>query len=211
MIRTKKFVVACACGLSVGVPLLFVALFGSGCQSMTAPSGFLSTYTNLVKVNGCLWRYVNTNKLATYTSYEVASVKVLVKEYGATPIGAAERQAAAQRFREIIVQKLAGAVTLVDKPSTNTAEIRAAITTAFPNADYVTFGMEAEIIDAYSGEQVAAIRQYESSDPLYTGGGLQAQGVYTSTGLWWDMLSSKYFMQECAGEYKKAIEKSRGQ
>src|SRR5262249_38818023 len=158
---------SCACVLSIATPLLLTALLGSGCQSMTAPSGFLSTYTNLVKVNGCLWVYVNTNKLATYTTFEVASVRVLTQEYGTQPIGAAERQAAAQRFREIIVQKLAGTVPLVDKPSAKTAEIRAAITTVFPNANFITFGMEAEIVDAASGEQVAAVRQYDSSDPLY--------------------------------------------
>ena len=209
MTRTKSVLVSCACALVFGMPLLLVALLGTGCQSMTAPSGFLSTYTNLVKKDSCLWVYIDTNKLASYTSFEVASVKVLTKYYGAQPIGAAERRSAALRFRQVIVEKLTGTVPLVDKPSTNTAEIRAAITTAFPNADFITFGMEAEIVDAYSGEQVAAVRQYQSSDPLYTGGGTQAQGIYTATGTWWDTLSTGYFMQECASEYDKAILNAR--
>jgi hypothetical protein len=192
--------------LLLGSLAAWALLAGTGCQSLTQPSGFLTTYTNLVKVDSCLWRYVDTNRLATYNTFVISSVKVLVKDYEAAPISPAERQAAANRFRDDIVQALSGSCQLLDKPTTNSAEIRAAITTAFPVGDFLTFGMEAEIVDAYSGRQVAAVRFYEAGNPLATGWTPDASSW---TGAWWDRLSAKFFMQQCSTGFRKAIVNAR--
>jgi hypothetical protein len=184
---------------------LTVAL-GAGC-AMPKPSGFLGNYSHLQRVNDVTWRYANTTNLATYNKYMISSVKVLVKSYDGTPLTAQQQEAAANRFRGIITKALAGECELVDKPAGKTAEIRAAITTAFPVGPSLTLGLEGEIIDAYSGEQLAAVKTYQAGAPQVERGPPSLSDNALGGG-WWNLHSAVWIMEEWADRLRKAIGES---
>jgi hypothetical protein len=180
--------------------------FGAGC-AMPKPSGFLSNYSHLTRANDSTWRYVDKASLATYDKYMIASVKVLVKSYDGTPLTPGQQEAAANRFRAIIGKALAGECELVDKPSGKTAEIRAAITTAYPVGPSLTMGCEGEIIDAYSGQQLAAVVTYQAGPPQIEGGPPSLSDSALGGG-WWNVHSAVWIMEDWADRLKKAMKEA---
>ena len=55
----------------------------AGCAGTPLPpkrSGFLYNYSNLQKVDDTTWRYVNTNRLALYSKFVIAPVKITVAD-----------------------------------------------------------------------------------------------------------------------------------
>jgi hypothetical protein len=191
--------------MSLCATLALAAAFGGGC-AMPKPSGYLSNYSRLVKVNDSTWRYVDTARLATYDKYMISPVKVLVKSYESAPLTPAQQEQAANRFREIITKALAGQCELVDKPSGKTAEIRAAITAAYPVGPSLTLGLEGEIIDAASGEQLAAVKKYQAGPPHIEGGPPDLSDDVRGGG-WWNQHSAVWIMEQWADELRKAIGK----
>ena len=196
--------------IQLGRQVLYLALalaagLGGGC-AMPKTSGFLGNYSHLAKVNGCTWRYVDAPRLATYDKYMIASVKVLVKSYDGTPLSPLQQEQAANRFRSIITKALTGQCQLVDKPSGKTAEIRAAITAAFPVGPSLTLGLEGEIIDAYSGQQLAAVVKYQAAAPqIETGPPELSNDVFG--GGWWNQHSAVWVMEQWADDLRKAMGK----
>src|ERR1035438_9804256 len=170
--------------MSLCATLALAAALGGGC-AMPKPSGYLSNYSHLVKVDDSTWRYVDTARLTTYDKYIVSPVKVVVKAYESTPLTPAQQEQAANRFREIITKALAGQCELVDKPSGKTAEIRAAITAAFPVGTSLTLGLEGEIVDSVSGQQLAAVKKYQSAPPQALGGPPDLANDVLGSG-WWN-------------------------
>jgi hypothetical protein len=183
---------------------LAVAL-GGGC-AMPKPSGFLGNYSRLARVNDCTWRYSDTARLATYNKYMIGSVKVLVKAYDGTPLSPEQQEQAANRFRSIIAKALTGQCELADKPSGKTAEIRAAITAAYPVGPSLTLGLEGEIIDAYSGQQIAAVVKYQAGPPQFEGGPPDLSNDVFGGG-WWNQRSAVWIMEQWADQLRKAMEK----
>lgn len=181
---------------------LTIAL-GAGC-AMPKPSGFLGNYSRLTRANDSTWRYVDRADLGTYDKYMIGSVKVLVKSYNGTPLTPDQQEKAANRFREIIAKALAGECQLVDKPSGKTAEIRAAITTAYPVGPSLTMGCEGEIVDAYSDQQLAAVVTYQAGPPQIEGGPPSLSDSALGGG-WWNLRSAVWIMEDWGDRLREAI------
>jgi hypothetical protein len=131
---------------------------------------------------------------------------VLVKSYNSAPLSSAQQEQAANRFREIIAKALAGHCELVDKPSGKTAEIRAAITVAYPVGASLTLGLEGEIIDAFSGQQLAAVMKYQAGPPQLQGGPPDLSNDALGGG-WWNQHSAVWIMEQWADQLRKAMGK----
>ena len=185
--------------------LALATALGGGC-AMPKTSGFLSNYSRLTKVDDSTWRYVDTARLATYDNYMIAPVKVLVTSYNSTPLTPEQQQQAADRFRSIITKALTGQCELVDKPSGKTAEIRAAITAAYPVGASLTLGLEGEIIDPVSGQQLAAVMKYQAGAPHIQGGPPDLSNNLYGGG-WWNQHSAVWIMEQWADELRKAVQK----
>jgi hypothetical protein len=194
--------------ISLNAATALAIAFGTGC-AMPKPSGFLGNYSHLKRVNDSTWRYVDAARLATYNKYLISSVKVLVNSYDGTPLTSDQQEQAANRFREIIVKALTGECELVDKPSGRTAEVRAAITVAYPVGPSLTIGLEGEIIDAYSGQQLAAVMTYQSGPPQFEGGPPSLSEAALGWG-WWNVHSAVWIMEDWADRLRKAIRESHG-
>jgi hypothetical protein len=185
--------------------LALAAALGGGCAA-PKPSGFLGNYENLTKVDGSTWRYVDKARLATYDNYMIAPVTVLVKSYESVPLTPSQQEQAGRRFHDIIAKAIAGQCHLVDKPTGKTAEIRAAITAAYPVGPALTLGLEGEIVDAASGQQLAAVRKYQAGPPQVEGGPPQLVDENYGNG-WWNLHSSVWIMEQWADQLHKAMEK----
>jgi hypothetical protein len=185
--------------------LALAATLLGGC-AMPKPSGFLGSYSHLTRANDSTWRYVDTARLATYDKYMIGSVKVLVKSYDGTPLSPTQQEQAANRFRAIITKALTGQCELVDKPSGKTAEIRAAITAAYPIGPSLTLGLEGEIVDAYSGQQLAAVVKYQAGAPQFEGGPPDLSNDVFGGG-WWNQHSAVWIMEQWADQLRKAMGK----
>ncbi len=174
---------------------------------MPKPSGFLTTYTNLVRYNDSTWRYANAPQLATYDRFVISSVKVLVKKYDGDYLPPGEQEQASNRLREIIEKKMSPHWQLLSKPSGHTADIRAAITSMYPVGSSLTLGMEGEIVDAYSGKQLAAVMTFQvgAPDVMYGEPTLDFNNVLA--GGWWNTESAVWIMEQWADEFVKALEK----
>ncbi len=190
--------------------LLVVAWLETGCSTaMPKPSGYLSTYTNLIKINDCAWRYANPPQLATYDKFVISSVKVLVKTYDGDPLPPGEQEQASTVFRNVIEKKMAaaGRWQLLNKPAGHTADIRAAITSLYPVGPSLTLGMEGEIVDAYSGKQLAACMVFQSGAPQVEFGQPSMGWNDALYGGWWNTESAVWVMEQWADEFVKALEK----
>ena len=192
----------------LAVLLLTVAVLGTGCSTtMPKPSGFLSTYTNLVKYDDSTWRYANAPQLATYDKFVISSIKVLVKKYDGDPLPPGDQEAASTHFREIIEKKMAGHWQLLTKPNGHTADIRAAITSVYPVGSALALGMEGEIVDAYSGKQLAAVVTYEVGPPQIQPGEPNLCFNDALYGGWWNTETALWLMERWADQFVKALEK----
>ena len=198
---TRKLVVLALCSVAI-------AMLGSGCQmAMPKPSGFLSTYTNLVRYDDSTWRYANVQSLSTYDRFVISSVRTLIKNYDGDPLPEGEQQAASSRFREIIEKKMTGHWQLLTKPSGHTADIRVAITSAYPVGPSLMLGMEGEIVDAYSGKQLAAVMSFQAGAPNDEGGISTFNFSDVMGGGLWNTESAVWIMEEWGDEFVKALEK----
>jgi hypothetical protein len=179
----------------------------TGCQTqMTQPSGFLSSYSGLTKVNNSTWRYVNRKQLAACNTFTLAPIEVLVTEYSGTTLTPQQKQQAAARFREIIVKTLADHYQVVDTPTAGTGEIRAAITTAYKVNRSLGLGLEGEILDPRNQQQIAAVRTYEVGAPSL--GGPIMSDAYDVSNIWWDRPDANMIMEQWAKRLLKAIDEA---
>lgn len=202
-IRIHKWAGLVVCGF-----VAVAAFLGSGCKmAMPKPSGFLSTYTNLVRYDDSTWRYVNAPRLATYDRFVISSVRMLVKSYDGDPVPEGTQQQASEVFRDIIEKKMAGHWQLLTKPSGHTAEIRAAITSMYPVGPSLMLGMEGEIVDAHSGKQLAAVMTFRAGPPQMENGISSFNFDNVMDGGWWNTESAKWIMEDWADEFVKALEK----
>lgn len=187
--------------------IVTATIAGTGCQTqMTKPSGFLSTYSNLAKVNDSTWRYVNEQQLAACESFYIAPIQVLVNEYSGTTLTPEQKQQAAAQFRQVIDRKLLGHYRVVDQPGPDTGVLRAAITTAYKVGTSLGLGLEGEIINPKTGKQIAAVRTYQVGAP--TGGGPMASEALDVSFIWWDRPDATMIMEQWADRLLEALNKA---
>ena len=145
--------------------------------------------------------------MATYDKFVISSIKVLVKKYDGDPLPPGDQEAASTHFREIIEKKMSGHWQLLSKPSGHTADIRAAITSAYPVGSSLALGMEGEIVDAYSGKQLAAVVTYAVGPPQLQAGEPNLYFNDALYGGWWNTETALWLMERWADEFVKALEK----
>ena len=188
-----------------------LALLTWGCKTAAPPpSGFLSGgYSNLKQVDNSTWRYVDTNRLAAYRSFRVEPVSVLVKEYWGTTFTAGQQAAVGAQFRQKIVNALASRSDVTGTPGPNTAEVRAAITQAYRVGNSLAMGVEAEILDPQTHQQLAAIRGVRIGPPE-VGLRLNAYNLDNSgyTPAWWSWPSAIQLMDEWAEQVRKMVDEA---
>ena len=203
MCKTGKLLLCATATLAV--------ILSGGCKtSAPAPSGFLSSYSNLQKVDNSNWRYVNASRLGGYQKFVVPPATVLVKEYWGSTFGADQQQAIGATFRQKIVSALSGHYEVVGTPGPNTAEIRVAITQAYRVGNALALGIEAEIVDSQSHQQVAALRGIRVG-PAEMGFRLgyhnpDASGYMAA---WWTWPSANELMGQWEDQIRNMIEAAR--
>jgi len=130
----------------------------SGCQTEPPkPSGFLSDYTHLKEANDSTWKYVDARGLAECDKFMIAPVKVMVAEYVGAALTSEQQQKIADTFRDSIAKALAGRYQVVTSASPTTGEIRVALTRAYRVGNALAIGVEAEIVNSQSHQQLAAV------------------------------------------------------
>jgi len=157
----RRFVVLTSPLLLAAMPVL------TGCASTPKPTGFISDYAKLEKVETGWMRYVSP-KLAQYSTYMVDPVQVRVDREVLDPQKRAE---VARYMRDALTRVLKnGGYKLSTDPAVGTARVRVAITdiqeskwylnihpaTKLTGAGRAGASMEAEVIDSVTGEQLAA-------------------------------------------------------
>lgn len=188
-----------------------LALLTWGCKTAAPPpSGFLrGGYSNLKPVDNSTWRYVDTNRLAAYRSFTVQPVSVLVKEYWGTTLTAGQQEAVGARFRQKIASALSSRYDVTGTPGPNTAEVRAAITRAYRVGNSLAVGVEAEILDPQTHQQLAAVRGVRIGPPE-VGLKLGAHSLDNSgyTAAWWSWPSAIQLMDEWAEQVRKMVDEA---
>lgn len=159
-------------------------------------SGYLSHYHHLEKVDQTTYRYIDAPRLRSYNKFRITSVEILTKNYNGQPITAEQQQRMADYLRKSITAALQDKYPVVDAPSTDTAELRVAITDVYKSASQVGITVEGEILDSFSAVQVAAVirndlgRQY--------------------LGDWWDKTSAREMVDGWSQRLRQAIDRAHG-
>jgi hypothetical protein len=176
------------------------AVLSSGCHtpqpSVPVKSGFLSSYNNLVQVDATTWRYLDTQRLPRYTSFQIRSVKVLFDEFDGKPLTAEQREKVTNYLREAITKALTPAYPIVTAPGFNVGQIDVAITKAAKEGGRLELWVEGEILDSYTRVQVAAVMKSELGKNYL--------------GDWWDRVSAKEMMDGWAEQLRKTIDAAHG-
>ena len=170
----------------------------TGCKTTpNAPvqSGFLSQYHNMKEVEPGRWVYLNKERLGSYNKFMVDPVKVLFTEYKGKPLTDEQRQKISEYVHNAIVNALRDRYPVVTAPSTDTAEIRVAVTDAYKKGNQVGLTVEAEIIDSYTAVQVGAAMRAALGEPY--------------VGSWWDTDSAKEIVNDLAKRLRQVIDESR--
>jgi hypothetical protein len=188
-----------------------VLLWG-GCKTAAPkPSGFLSDYSHLQQVNDSTWRYMDSSRLAAYQTFTVAPVNMMVKQYWGTTFSADQQQRIGAMFRQKIVNGLSERYQVIGASGPNTAEVRAAITQAYRVGNSLALGVEAEIVDPQSHQQLAAIRGVRIGPPEV---GFR-MGSQNTTGVggdfmaaWWNLPSAAALMGQWADQIRDIVEEA---
>lgn len=133
-------------------------------------TGFLSTYSNLNQAGPSSLRYIEpNNRLAQYSKFIILPVEARV--YGSTDVSAEQIESLERLLEDALEEALAADYEVVDTPGVDVAEVRVALTdikkstavlNAVPRLKLTDVGlggvsMEGEILDSYSGVQIAAL------------------------------------------------------
>ena len=158
MCKTNKLLLTATAALGL--------ILSGGCKTAApTPSGFLSDYSHLQKVDNSTWRYVDASRLGVDQKFAVSPVSVMAKVYWGTTFSADQRQAIGAMFRQKLVGALSGHYEVVGAPAAGTPDIRVAITQAYRVGNSLALGVEAEIVDPQSHQQLAAIRGVRIGPP----------------------------------------------
>lgn len=137
----------------------------AGCAGTPQPpkrSGFLYNYSNLNKVDDTTWRYINTNRLALYSKFVIAPVKVTVTEFEGKPITTEQKDKAAAYIRESLTKAIESkGYKVVPSGYGDVAEVRTAITDIYKSGSQLGLTVEGSIVDNASAYQAAAVMKTE--------------------------------------------------
>jgi hypothetical protein len=184
-----------------------------GCKTAAPkPSGFLSDYSHLKQVNDSTWSYADSSRLSAFKTFTVAPVSVLVKQYWGTKFTPAQQEGIAAQFRQKIVKDLSGRYQIVGSTGAGTAEVRAAITRAYRVGNSLAIGVEAEIVDPQTHQQLAAIQgvRIGPQEVGFRMGTLNATapgGDYMAA--WWNLPSATQLLEQWADQIRDLVEGSR--
>jgi hypothetical protein len=187
-------------------------ILGSGCKTAAPkPSGFLSDYSRLRQANDSTWTYVDANRLSPYKKFVVAPAKVMVKQYWGTAFSTDQRDKIAALFRQKVVKDLAAGFEIVAAPGADTAEVRVAITQAYRVGDALALGVEAEIVDSQSHQQLAAIQGVRIGPPEmgFRVGPHNPADPSNFIPAWWDWPSASELMNRWAAKVREIVEDAR--
>jgi hypothetical protein len=202
MCKTAKLLVTTAGAVGL--------LLSTGCKTgAPKPSGFLSDYSHLQKVNNSTWRYVDASHLGAFQTFTVPPVDVKARAYWGTSGGADQRQVVGTLFRQKIVSALSGHYEVIGTSAPNTPEIRVAITQAYRVGNSLALGVEVEIVDRQSHQQLAAIRGIRIGPPdvgFSLGYHNPDAGGYMAA--WWTMPSAVELMEQWADQIRGLIEEA---
>jgi len=160
-------------------------------------SGYLSHYHHLTPVDATTSRYVDVPRLKSYNKFKISSIDILVKQYNGQPLTAEQQKKMADYVRTAITSALQDKYPVVDAPSTDTAEIRVAITDAYKSGNQVGITVEGEILDSFSAVQVAAVIRNDLGNQYL--------------GDWWDKVSAREIVDTWAMRLRQAIDSAHGQ
>lgn len=167
----------------------------TGCASKPyrpGQSGYLSHYHHMTPVDATTSRYVDSARLTSYNKFKISSVDILTKNYNGQPITPEQQARMANYIRESIITALADKYPIVTAPSTDTAEIRVAITDVYKAGNQVGITLEGEILDSYSAVQVAAVIRNDLGKHY--------------VGDWWDKTSAREMVDGWAKRLRQAID-----
>lgn len=162
-------------GITAALTLTGILLLAGCAGTPIAPkrSGFLYNYSNLKQVDATTWRYVNTNRLALYSKFVIAPVKIMVKEFDGTPVTDEQKTKMANYVRDSLAKAIESkGYTVVNGGYGNVAEVRVAITDAYKTGSQFGLTVEGSIVDSASAYQAAAVMKTELAD--------------AQLGSWWD-------------------------
>ena len=185
--------IAMLCGAAAGLGLF------AGCAAQKPQpvrTGFLSQYHHLTKVDATTSRYVDVARLASYNKFKISSVNVVLTAYNGQPVTAEQQKKIADYVRASITSALRDRYPVVESASTDTAEVRVAITEAYKSANRVGITVEGEIQDSYSGVQVAAVIRTDVGD-IYLGD-------------WWDKTSARAIVDGWSQRLRQVIDDAHG-
>lgn len=166
-----------------------------GCSSKNyrpGNSGYLSQYHHLEKVDDTTSRYVNVDRLKQYNKFKISSVEILTRNYNGKPITTEQQAKMAAYVRNAITTTLGDRYPVVDSPSTDTAEMRVAITDVYKTGAQVGITVEGEILDSFSAVQVAAVIRNDLGDHY--------------VGDWWDKTSAREVVDGWARRLREAVD-----
>jgi hypothetical protein len=169
----------------------------AGQKQQPTQSGFLSQYHHLKAVDDTTSRYVDAARLKSYNKFKIASVRVPLKTYNGKPVTPEQQKRIADYLRTSLTTALQSKYSVVETPSTDTAEIRIAVTDAYKTGNQLGISVEGEIQDSYSGVQVAAVVRTDLG------------AVYL--GDWWDQTSAKEIVDGWSQRLVQAIDSAHGQ
>jgi len=168
----------------------------AGQKQQPTRSGFLSRYHHLESVDGTTSRYVDAARLKSYNKFKIASVQVPLKTYNGKAVTLEQQKKIADYLRSSLTTALQSKYSVVETPSTDTAEIRIAVTEAYKSGNQLGITVEGEIQDSYSGVQVAAVVRTDLG------------AVYL--GDWWDKTSAKEIVDGWSQRLVQAIDSAHG-
>lgn len=172
-------------GITASLAVTGLLLLAGCAGTPQAPkrSGFLYNYSNLKKVDDTTWRYVNTNRLALYSKFVIAPVKITVTEFEGKPLTAEQKDKAAAYIRESLTKAIESkGYKVVPSGYGDVAEVRTAITDIYKSGSQLGLTVEGSIVDNASAYQAAAVMKTELA-PAQLGSwwdGERARGIIDS-------------------------------
>jgi hypothetical protein len=132
----------------------------------------------------------------------------MVTGYWGTSFSADQRQAIGAMFHEKLVSALSRHYEVIGA-APNTPDIRVAVTQAYRVGNSLALGVEAEIVDRQSHQQLAAIRGIRIGPPEM---GFQMGYHNTDAGgymaAWWTLPSAVELMEQWADQIRGLIEEA---
>ncbi len=195
----------CRITLVAAATVAFMLAAGCAKESKTASmnldevrqTSFLSTYRQLQPQGPSSWRFVEpTNRLARYDKFIIDDIELTLMKHGS---GQRADEADLKRVRDYMRQALTDALEpeyrVVTAPAGDVAEVRVALTDAFRDQRRIGVSMQAEVIDAVSNVQLAALVEGR-------------RGKNVAFNRFWTENDAKQIMDEWARRFRAVVDQA---